>query len=257
MDNIFKEIKLITIIFIVLSIVFIISTSALYIILAREKIERNTLQNELADVMKERKKLSIEIEELKLIKGDLEVKVSGLETQAKALTEDYEKEKSQNDVIRAELTEKAKGLEEAGEKLKAAKTEKEKLQELFDSEKARYDQLKERVNKLVEVKDVLEEKVRDIINKQGIELERIVIKAEGELEGRVLVVNREFNFIVVNIGMDDDIEIGNYITIFRNGKYVGEAQIEKIYDTMSAATIIKEIKPRAIMVDDNVIVRGN
>ena len=34
-------------------------------------------------------------------------------------------------------------------------------------------------------------------------------------------------------------------------------QVEKIYDTMSAATILKETKPKAIMVDDNVIVRRN
>ena len=257
MSNIFREIELITVIFIVLPIIFIGSTAALYIMLAGEKSEKATLQNELAEVMKERKKLSIEIEELKLIKADLDVKVSGLETQAKMLTENYEKEKSQNDVVRAELNKKTEALEKAKEKAESAKSEKEKLQDLLDSEKERYNQLKERIDKLVEVKDVLEEKVRDIINKQGIELERIVVKAEGELEGRVLVVNREFNFIVVNIGMDDDIELGSYLTIFRNGKYVGEAQVEKIYGTMSAATIVKETKPRAIMVDDNVIIRSN
>ena len=128
---------------------------------------------------------------------------------------------------------------------------------MLESERARYGQLKERINKLVELKDVLEDKVRDVINRQGIELERIVIKAEGELEGRVLVINREYNFIVVDIGVDDEVELGGYLTIFRNGKYVGEAQIEKIYDTMSAATIIKETKPKAIMIDDNVIIRSN
>ena len=57
--------------------------------------------------------------------------------------------------------------------------------------------------------------------------------------------------------MDDEVELGDYLTIFRSGKYVGEAQIEKIYDTMSAATIIKETKPKAIMIDDNVIIRSN
>jgi tetrahydrodipicolinate N-succinyltransferase len=38
---------------------------------------------------------------------------------------------------------------------------------------------------------------------------------------------------------------------------VGEAQIEKIYDTMSAATIVKEVKPKAIRVDDSAVIREN
>jgi len=250
------DIKPITIIFVAISVIFIVSTSTLYIVLHKEKTEKVVLQQKLADVMKQRKRLSEEAEELKVIKNDLEVELAGLEAQAKALGENYEKEKSQNDIVRVELEEKTKSLEEAEGKLSSAAGEKDKLKKMLESEKTRYSQLKERVDKLVEVKDVLEGKVRNIINKQGIELERIVVKTEGELEGKVLVVNREYNFIVADIGIEDDIEIGDFVTIFRNGKYVGEAQVEKIYDTMSASTIVKETKPRAIMVDDNVIIRG-
>jgi len=253
----FKTIKSVTVIFVVISVIFISSSAALFIMFYKERVEKITLQSELAQIMKERKKLSLEVEELKLIKGDLEIKVSKLEEQAKTLTEDYEKEKSRNDVVRLKLSKKEEDLKGVNGRLESIMSEKAKLQAILDEEKTKYSQLKERVDKLVEVKDVLEEKVRDIINKQGIELERIVVKAEGELEGRVLVVNRDYGFIVVNVGSRDDIAIGDTLTVFRGGKFVGEAQVEKIYDTMSAATIVKEDKPGAILVDDNVVMKGD
>lgn len=253
----FKGSKLIAIILGIISILFIGSTAVLFLALNNERVEKTTLQDELTQIMKERKKLSREIEELKLIKGDLEIKLGGLETQAKMLTENYEKEKSQNDIVRLKLSEKEEEIKEVETKLVAVTDERSKLREMLDDERTRYSQLKERINKLVEVKDILEEKVRDIINRQGIELERIVVKAEGELEGKVLVVNREYNFIVVNIGVRDDIGLGDILTLYRDGKYVGEAKVEKIYDTMSAATITKETRSSTILVDDNVIVRSN
>lgn len=253
----FKNIKFIAIVFVIISLIFIGSTAVLYIILEGERAEKTALQDELAEIMKERKRLALEMDELKLIKGDLELKLSALEVEAKMLAENYEKEKSQNDVVRLELSEKTERLTEVETKLESIASEKEKFQEMLNAEKARYDELKERVEELVEVKEVLEEKVRDVVNRQGVELERIVVRVEGELEGRVVVVNREYNFIVVDVGIKNDVEMGDFLTIFRSGKYVGEAQVEKIYDTMSAATIIKETKPKAIMVDDNVIIRSN
>lgn len=253
----FKDTKVISIILIFGIIVLMVSAVLSFMALKKERDEKIALQNELAQVMKERKRLSLEVEELKLIKGDFEVKLNSLEAENKMLAKNYEKEKSQNDVVRLELRKKGEEVKGVKDKLKSALNRKEELQEKLDAEKIKYDELKVRVDKLVGVKDILEEKVRDIINKQGIELERIVVKAEGELEGKVLVVNREYNFVVVDIGLRDDTELGDILTIFRNGKYIGQAKIEKIYDTMSAATITKEIKPNSIMVNDNVIVRGD
>lgn len=240
-----------------ISIIFLGMAVALFIMLTTEKTEKAALQQELSEVMKERKRLSTEIDELKVIKSDLEVKAGELVTRTKLLSESYEREKQQNDVIRLKLDKKDKEFEDAKTKLSTIVDEKAKVQKMLEAERTKYNQLRERVDKLVDVKDLLEEKVRDIINKQGIELERIVVKSEGELEGKVLVVNREYNFVVVDIGVKDDVEVGDILTIFREGKYAGEARIEKIYDTMSAATIMKEAKPNAISVDDNVIVRAD
>jgi len=255
--DIFKNIRVVKLISTMVSIFAIGIIVILFLALNKEKTEKAALQNELAQVMKEKKNLSDQLAELELIKGDLERKVSELETKANMLSENYEKEKSQNDVIKSKLSKKEEELNGIKVKLETAIGEKKRLQEILDEEKTKYSQLKEHVDKLVDVKDVLEDKVRNIINKQGIELERIVVKTEGSLEGKVLVVNRDFNFIVVDIGSKDDIELNDVLTVFKNGKYVGEAQVEKVYDTMSAATISKETKPGSIAVGDSAVVRAD
>jgi hypothetical protein len=248
--------RIIAIITGIICILFIASSVALFTMFNNEKIEKDILQEELAQVMKERKKLSLEVEELKLIKNDLEIKASGLEAKAKMLTENYEEEKSKSEIIKSQFAEQEEELKDAKFQLRSIGDGKKELQEMLDEEKKKYSQLRSRIDKLIEVKEILEEKVREIINKQGIELERIVVKAEGELEGKVVVVNREYNFIVVDLGYKDDIELGDILAVFRGGKYIGEAQVEKIYDSMSAATIVKESKPGSIMIDDNVVVQG-
>ena len=253
----FSGAKIITVISVIISIVCIGASMALFTIAKSDRADKIRFQDKLVEVEKAKKQLSREIEELKLIKDDLEIKLSGLESQTKLLAEKYEKEKSQNDVTRDKLSKKEKEHNDIKARLDSVIREKEDIQMLLDGKTAKYNQLKERVDKLVEVKNALEGKVKNIIEKQGIELERIVVKVEGGLEGKVLVVNRDYNFIVADIGTSEDINLSDILTIFRNGKYVGEAQVEKIYATMSAATIIKETKAGTIRVNDKVILRNN
>ncbi len=240
---------------IVVASIFLLSTVVLFTMLDGERSAKTALQNELAEVMKAKKKLLQEFDEVKIVKSDLEIKLSALEAQAKMLSDDYEKEKSQNENLNSEISKKDSEISGIKSQLHSVAIEKDNLQSLLDEEKAKYDELKERVDTLVAVKNELEKKVKDIVDKQGVELERIVVKQEGELEGKVLVVNKEYNFIVTDVGLNDQIALGDILTVFRDGKYVGEGQVEKIYDTMSAATIAKETKPGAIQVNDKVVVK--
>ncbi|MDP3790134.1 MAG: hypothetical protein Q8R48_07025 [Candidatus Omnitrophota bacterium] len=240
---------------VIVAVIFVISTLVLLVMLTGEKSSKAALQNELAEVMKAKKKLSQEVEEVKIAKSDLEMKLSSLEAQTKELGDSYEKAKSQSENLKQELTKKDTELSSIKGQIDTITSEKQGLASQLDQEKTKYSQLKERVDKLVAVKDELEKKIKEIVDKQGVELERIVVKEQGEMEGKVLVVNKEYNFIVTDMGSDDQIALGDILTVFRDGKYVGEGQVEKIYDTMSASTILKETKPGAIQINDKAVVR--
>lgn len=57
---------------------------------------------------------------------------------------------------------------------------------------------------------------------------------------RVLTVNRKFNFVVVNLGMKDQMKVGDVLTVEKNGKFSGTIKIEKLYENFSAAAIENE-----------------
>ena len=59
---------------------------------------------------------------------------------------------------------------------------------------------------------------------------------------QVLSVNKKFNFVVVNVGIKDKIEIGDDLNIERAGKKIGSVTVEKVYDNFSAATITQAPK---------------
>ncbi len=69
---------------------------------------------------------------------------------------------------------------------------------------------------------------------------------------QVMTVNRKFNFVVINIGMKDKLKMGDRLRVERDGKNVGNVEIEKLYDSFSAATIIEEKKNQPIQEGDSV-----
>lgn len=69
---------------------------------------------------------------------------------------------------------------------------------------------------------------------------------------QVLTVNRKFNFVVINLGLKDNAKVGDALQIQRDGKTVGQASIEKIYDNFAAATIVKEDKDAPLKEGDKV-----
>lgn len=63
---------------------------------------------------------------------------------------------------------------------------------------------------------------------------------EETLTAKVLSLNEKFNFVVINWGSKDDLKLGAGVKFVREGKVVGEATVEKLYDNFAAATITSQ-----------------
>jgi preprotein translocase subunit YajC len=57
-------------------------------------------------------------------------------------------------------------------------------------------------------------------------------------EGKVLVINKDYNFVVINLGARDGIDIGNTFAVYHNNKYIGDVKVEKVHDAMAAAGLV-------------------
>jgi membrane protein involved in colicin uptake len=69
-------------------------------------------------------------------------------------------------------------------------------------------------------------------------------EAKAAAEGKVLVINKDYNFVVINLGNKDGINVGDVFSIYRNNKYVGDAKVEKVHDSMSAAGVSADLKDK-------------
>jgi chromosome segregation ATPase len=64
------------------------------------------------------------------------------------------------------------------------------------------------------------------------------------VEGKVLVVNKEYNFAVISLGSKDGVAVGNEFSVFHGGQYIGDVKVEKVHDSMSAAGFISADKTK-------------
>ena len=78
----------------------------------------------------------------------------------------------------------------------------------------------------------------------------------GALEGKVLVINNEYNFAVLNFGSRDGINLGDLFSVYHNGNYIGDLRVEKLHDSMSAANFVTPDLKDKIAEGDKVVQKG-
>jgi DNA repair exonuclease SbcCD ATPase subunit len=84
-------------------------------------------------------------------------------------------------------------------------------------------------------------------------LERIGENAE--LKGRIVTVNKEHNFVVIDLGKQDGINIGNNFNVYRGETLLGSVEIIQARDRIAAADI-KDLKEgMSIEINDTVVKR--
>ncbi|MCX5687755.1 MAG: hypothetical protein NTV71_03830 [Candidatus Omnitrophica bacterium] len=84
-------------------------------------------------------------------------------------------------------------------------------------------------------------------------LERIGEKEE--LKGKIVTINMEHNFVVIDLGKQDGIDIGNKFNVYRGETLLGSVEVIQARDKIAAADI-KDLKEgMSIEVNDTVVKR--
>ena len=79
------------------------------------------------------------------------------------------------------------------------------------------------------------------------------ITAGAGLRGKVLVINKDYNFAVINLGSKDGVKIQDVFSVYHNEKYTGDVKIEKVHDSMSAAGFVTSDTRDKIFEGDKVV----
>lgn len=200
--------------------------------------------------------------------ADLELRLQESKTQIDSLTKELEKEKSTGLEVSNKLT-------QLNDDLEKQKSLREDLENRLSQAEVDGKQVKEQVKILEKQKVELEDKIKNLeAGSSGVELGKVVVNSETvvpvgaetggktkkaavgpvktekkavtsqvkSLEGKVMVVNKEFNFAVINLGSKDGVKLGDEFSVLSSGKSIGTIKVEKVHEAMSAAGFAEELK---------------
>ncbi len=128
--------------------------------------------------------------------------------------------------------------------------------------------LSDATKKLTATNEELREELADVRQEKR-ELERRIAERTGEIpgsvnvgqvkittgrrfSGRVLVVNHDHNFVVIDIGKIHGLEKGVVLIVHRGNKFIGKAQVMKVYEKMAAADLVVDWMQDDVKVSDGV-----
>jgi peptidoglycan hydrolase CwlO-like protein len=240
---------------------FLISAS-IFILFQGEKSKNKRLSETIADLQTKNTSLQAQLDEAMNKVADLQKSVSEAQQKITDLSADIQKERQQKEESSSQLSQLKQELEQ--QKTLKAELEK-KLADSQDTFKALDEKIKEMETQLKDaeaVKVALEGKLKNYEDKQNVELGKIVVNPDGtstpvasaaavmapakDLAGAILVINKDYNFAVINLGSKDGIAVGNIFTVFHNNKPVAELKIEKVHEAMSAAGFAPDTKGKIV-----------
>ena len=151
--------------------------------------------------------------------------------------------------------------------LDQTKSEAKTLSGQLASLQSERDTARQQLAELEQAKGELESKVMELSDRPTVELGKVRVSNAGEQPqasaalrpalvpvsakgGQIVVVNREYDFVVMNLGKNHGLNIGQEFQIVRNNQVLGKVKVEKVYDELSAAAILPESQKENIQEGD-------
>jgi hypothetical protein len=214
---------------------------------------------------------------------DLKGRIETVQQDKARLEEDLAGSQREVSQARAELTESMKAQEtltrsiEDREReiarltkdLEQTQTESSKVNNQIAKLQNERDEARRQLTELERAKTDLESKLM-AAEEPTVELDRVLVSGTGDgaasgtvlpasavpgmpgADGQVVVINREYDFIVMNLGRNHGIAVGQEFQIGRGGEVLGRVKVEKVYDELSAAAILPDSKKSSIREGDSV-----
>lgn len=261
----------------ILTLLIIVSLSLAgsgFYFFAKERVKSSSLQAGLDNLKAQQRIAESKLEESKKTIAGLESKLTDAAGQVEKLRVALEEERSGREGAMETVT---RLLEE----LQAQKRLKSDLEVVLKQNQEDLEKLKDEFNKLQSEKAALEGKMRELgVPFPGVELGKIIVSPEAGTnaatatvagpaeaiietttvasgrEGKVLVVNKDYNFAVINLGSKDGLGIGDTFSVFHEDKYIGDVKVEKLHDSMAAAGFVSADTKDRTKEGDKVIQKG-
>jgi vacuolar-type H+-ATPase subunit I/STV1 len=254
----------------ILVVLFILSLSGAVVgfyYFQQERLRSLALDMELDYLKVEKRIIDNKLAEAITRNNDLESQLNTVRTQIEKLSSELEQKEKEKNQLNTQIENLLSQLQEA-----------EKIREELEAQKT---QAQDQINKLQALlkvdRDELDTRLSKLSTGEEVELGKIIIgqkqivgdippaeapyealpqpQALNALEGEVLVINKDYNFAVVSLGTTDGIKLGDTLSVYHGGSYIGDILIEKTQEAMSACGFKSEGIKDKIKEGDKVIRR--
>ncbi|MBP7215723.1 MAG: hypothetical protein KBA46_00390 [Candidatus Omnitrophica bacterium] len=273
---------------IVLLIVIIALSIALagggFYFLKQEQSRNAVLQDELEELKMRQKNAEENLREAKGLITTLETQLDEAKKKIDDLTTDLQQEKTAKqealtkmEQFRTDLETQKKLRSDLEERFNVAQKDAEGFQNQLKQLEVKRGELEAKLKELEAQQQSQIELGRIVVSPEAIPVAEVVdtkataksatskkAKATKEttrvpaagLEGKVLVVNRDYNFAVINVGSKDGVAVGNVFSVEHSNKYIGDVKVEKVHDNMAAAGFSSADMKDKVSEGDKVVRQG-
>ncbi len=217
-----------------LSFVALLLTVLVFSKRENEKARRIQAEGQVKELLSEKDRLTQAYDTAKKDKEQAETELDKEIRRARELEQELVVEKREKDQLASQVSTLSRDLETLNKDYETVQSKYEDVARTVKQLKDKFEQLKRRKSA------------------EPVELPPVVVKPEKNLEGKVLVVNDVFKFVVINLGQNDGLAEGMLLDVVRGSEKIARLQVERLYDSLAASTVVRQQPNTSIQVNDTV-----
>ena len=223
----------------------------------QEREKRITKEQELRLALAENDDLKGRLEDIQQAKAKVEDDLARLRKEYAESQEKLVQAVQAKETLSRSIEDREKEIGRLTKDLEDARAKQKEVAAQLSELQTERDAVKRHLADLEQAKGELESKVMELSQGPAVELDKVLVtgdQAQGARspavgavttvsagpQGQVMVVNREYDFIVMNLGKNHGLSVGQEFQIVRGNEVLGKVKVEKVYDELSAAAILPE-----------------
>jgi hypothetical protein len=220
------------------------------VLMMREREQRLARERELQIVLAENTDLTTRLQDAVSARQRTETELTQVREELSGTQDQLQEARAAQEALSRSVEDREREIARLRGELAQGATERAelegKLAELLEDQQT----MEFQVAQLEEAKGELELKLAELSARPTVELEKVLVagggpEASGQPagappipEGEIIVVNREYDFIVMNLGRSHGLSEGQEFRVVRGDEVLGTVKVEKIYNELSAAAIL-------------------
>jgi len=184
--------------------------------------------------------------------------------------EDHRQTKAELSQTKLELDNTIRQLNDTREQLARTRSELDQARAEIARKEAEIEQLKGEVASLnnavsdlrrqvahleetVQSKEIEIARLEDLINREGRGAAEAVKRVKPGLTGEIITVNRDWNFVILNIGSEDTLVPTAEMLVHRGDQLVGRVRVRDVKEKLAIAEILRDWQLQPLQEGDRVL----